>query len=67
MFEISANNCLCDVILGSGEKTSDLAAHFSRNPGAANTFLFTIQKRSTNIQGWQNKVNRFYEVTCDET
>ena len=24
-------------------KTSDLAAHFSRNSGAANTVLFTIQ------------------------
>ena len=43
IFEISAKNGLCDVILGSEEKTSDLAAHFSRNSGAANTFLFTIQ------------------------
>ena len=34
---------LCDVIWGSDLKTSDLAAHFSRNPGAANTVLFTIQ------------------------
>ena len=29
--------------LGSEVKTSDLAAHFSRNSGAANTFLLTIQ------------------------
>ena len=43
MFEISANKGLCDVIWGSEVKTSDLAAHFSRNSGAANTFLFTIQ------------------------
>ena len=43
MFEISAKNGLRDVILGSEEKTSYLAAHFSHNSGAANTFLFTIQ------------------------
>ena len=43
MFEISARNGLCDVILGSEVKASDLAAHFSRNSGAANTVLFTIQ------------------------
>ena len=43
MFEISAKNGLCDVLLSSEEKTSDLAAHFSRNSGAANTVLFTIQ------------------------
>ena len=30
MFEISAKNGLCDVILGSEEKTLDLAAHFWR-------------------------------------
>ena len=40
MFEISAKKGLRDVILGSEEKTSDLAAHFSRNSGAANTILF---------------------------
>ena len=43
MFEISANKGLCDVIWGSEVKTSDLAAHLSRNSGAANTVLFTIQ------------------------
>ena len=43
IFEISAKNGLCDVILGSTEKTSDLAAHFSRNSGAASIVLFTIQ------------------------
>ena len=30
MFEISPKNGLCDVILGSEEKTSDLAAHFTQ-------------------------------------
>ena len=43
MFEISAKEGLCDVIWGCGVKTSDLAAHFSRISGAANTVLFTIQ------------------------
>ena len=43
MFEISAKKGFRDVILGSEEKTSDLAAHFSRNSGAANTVLFNIQ------------------------
>ena len=43
MIEISAENVLCDVILGSEEKTSDFAAHFWRNSGAANTVLFAIQ------------------------
>ena len=43
MFEISAKEGLCDVIWSSEKKTSDLAAHFSRNAGAANTVLFTIQ------------------------
>ena len=43
IIEISTKNGFCDVILGSEEKTSDLEAHFSRNSGAANTVLFTIQ------------------------
>ena len=43
MLEISAQNGFCDVTLGSEEKTLDLAAQFSRNSGAANTILFTIQ------------------------
>ena len=38
MFEISAKKGLCDVIWGSEVKTSDLAAHVSRNSGAANKF-----------------------------
>ena len=42
MFEISAKNSFCGVILGSEEKTSDLSVHFSRNSGAANTVLLTI-------------------------
>ena len=37
MFEISAQNGFRDVILGSEGKTSDLAAHFSCNSGAAKT------------------------------
>ena len=41
MFESFAQNGLRDVILGSEGKTSDLAAHFSRNSGAANMVLFT--------------------------
>ena len=48
-FEISAKNGLRDVILGSEEKTSDLAAHFSRNSGAENTVLFTIQTIGVNL------------------
>ena len=43
MLEFSAKKGLCDVICDSDVKTSDLAAHFSRNSGAANTVLFTIQ------------------------
>ena len=43
MFEISAQNGSRDVILGSEGKTRDLAAHFSRNFGTANTVLLTIQ------------------------
>ena len=43
MFEISVKTGLCYVIWDSEVKTSDLAAHFSRNSGAANTVLFTIQ------------------------
>ena len=43
MFQKSAKKGLCDVISGSELKTSDLAAHFLRNSGAASTVLFTIQ------------------------
>ena len=43
LFEISAKKDLCDVIWGSEVKTSDLAGHFSRNSGAANTVLFILQ------------------------
>ena len=43
IFENPAKKALCYVICGSEVKTSDLAAHFSRNSGAANTTLFTIQ------------------------
>ena len=43
MFEIFTQKGLRDVIWGSEVKTSDLAAHFPRNSGAANTVLFTIQ------------------------
>ena len=43
MLEISVKKGLCYVIWGSEVKTSELAVHFSRNSGAANTVLFTIQ------------------------
>ena len=43
MFESSVKKGLCYVIWGSQVQTSDLAVHFSRNSGAANTVLFTIQ------------------------
>ena len=63
MFEISAKKGLRDVILGSEEKASDLAVHFSRNSGAANTVLFTIQtfneRSGTLLSGscWLSKLN----------
>ena len=44
MFEISAKKGLCDVNWGSEVKTSDFAAHFSRNSGAANAILFTVSE-----------------------
>ena len=55
MFEISAQDGLRDVILGSGGKTSDLAAHFSRNSGASTTVLFTIQtfNEHSRMANWQ--------------
>ena len=66
MFEISGKKGLCDVIWGSEVKTSDLVSHFARTSGASNTVCLLF-KRSTNIQGWQNYVNRIYKATCDET
>ena len=58
MFEISPNKGLCDVIWGSEVKTSDLEAHFSRNSGAANTVLFTIQ--TFNEHSWMAKLTQPY-------
>ena len=58
MFEISAINGLRDVILGCEGKTSDLAAHFSRNSDAANTVLFTIQ--TFNKHSRMTKLNQPY-------
>ena len=49
-FLISAQNGLRDVILGSGGKTSDLAALFSRNSGAANSVLFTIKSFNEHLR-----------------
>ena len=66
MFEISAKKGLCYVICGSEVKTSDLAAHFHTILALQIRFCLLF-KRSTNIQGWQNSVNRIYEATCDET
>ena len=56
IFEISTKKGLCDVIWASEVKTSDLAAHFSCNSGAANTVWFTIQTfnehlRMANLKG----------------
>ena len=66
MFEISAKKGLCYVICGSEVKTSDLAAHFSCNSGAANTLLFTIQ--TFNEHSRMVKLSEpYYEATCDET
>ena len=66
MFEISAKKGLCYVICGSEVKTSDLAAQFHTILALQIRFCLLF-KRSTNIQGWQNEVNRIYETTCDET
>ena len=70
MFEISANKGLCDVIWGSEVKTSDLAAQFLHNSGAANIYAFVYYsnvQRTFKVQGWKNEVNRIYEAVCDET
>ena len=45
-------------------RISDLAAHFSRNSGAENTVLFTIQ--TFNEHSRMAKLH-IYEATCDET
>ena len=51
--------------LGSEENISDLAAHFSRNSGAANTVLFTIQ--TFNEHSRMRKLHQpIYEATCDD-
>ena len=60
MLEISAKSGLCDVILGGEVKTSDLAAHFSRNSGAANTVLFTIQFQTFNEHSRMAKLSQPY-------
>ena len=55
---------MCD----SEVKTSDLAAHFPRNFGAANTVVFTIQ--TFNEHSRMTKLSEpylRYEVTCNET
>ena len=53
MFEISAMKGLCYVICGSEVKTSDLAAHF-HTILALQIRFYSLFKRLTNIQGWQN-------------
>ena len=66
MFEISANKGLCDVIWGSEVKTSNLAAHFSHNSGAANTFLFTIH--TFNEHSRMAKLSQpYFRGPCEET
>ena len=67
MFELSAKKGLCYVICGSEVKTSDcrigLFTQFWRcKYGFVEVFIC-----STNIQGWQNQVNRIYKATCIET
>ena len=64
MLEISAKKVyICDVIWGCEVKTSNLAAHFSRNSGTANTVLFTIQ--TFNEHSRMAKLsNRIYEARC---
>ena len=62
MFEISTQNGLHDVILGSEGKTSDLAAHFSCNSGTANTVLFTIQTFNEHSR-LAKLSHRIYEAT----
>ena len=54
MFKDSTKKGLRDVILGSEEKTSDLAAHFFTQILALQIRFCLLLKRSTNIQGWQN-------------
>ena len=58
MFEIFAKKGLCDAICGSEVKTSNLAAYFSRNSGAANAVLFTIQ--TFNEHSWMAKLSEPY-------
>ena len=60
--EISAKSGLNDVILGSEEKTSDLAAHFSRNSGAANTVLFIIQAFNEHLR--MAKLSQQFKLLC---
>ena len=43
-------NGLCDVILGSEEKTSDLATPFSRNSGASNMVYFLLPSMNSSLQ-----------------
>ena len=57
---------MADIILGKEEETLDVAAHFHTILVLQIQFCLLF-KHSTNIQGWQNKVNRIYEATCDET
>ena len=66
MFEISAKNCLCDVILGSEEKLRIWQRTFHANL-ELQIRICLLFKPSANIQGWQNEVNCIYEATCDET
>ena len=67
MFEISAKKGLCYVICGSQSKNFGIgSSHFHTILALQIRFCLPF-KRSTNIQGWQNEVNRIYEATCDET
>ena len=58
MFEISAQNGLCDVILGSEVKTFGIGIWIWQRTShallARQIRFCLLFKRSTNIQGWQN-------------
>ena len=67
MFEISDKKMVYATSCYAVKKTTwDLAAHFHAIL-ALQIRIRLLFKRSTNIEGWQNSVNRIYEATCGET
>ena len=53
MFQISAKNGICDVILGSEEKLRIWQRNFHAILALQIRFCLLF-RRSTNIQGWEN-------------